>query len=134
MTIKTSTYREKQITPGPNRSNCNSLYGVFEIGIYCINSIPAFGFRFLTPPTPVAVIKTRCLKSNLSQLTSAVPSQHRFYAFRSPMVTDWRRLSSGKCGGGGRLVKLTSCLWHIQVGVIQSLWINVESLLSPEAQ
>jgi len=42
MTIKTSIHREKkQATPGPDSSNCNSIYGVFEIGLV--------GFIWLQP-------------------------------------------------------------------------------------
>jgi len=34
MTIKKQAYTDKkQITPGSDSSNCNSLYGVFEIGL-----------------------------------------------------------------------------------------------------
>jgi len=33
MAIKTSTHRKKQTTLRPDSSNCNSLYGIFEIGL-----------------------------------------------------------------------------------------------------
>jgi len=33
MSIKTSTHRQKQTSPGPDSSNCNSSFGVFKIGL-----------------------------------------------------------------------------------------------------
>ena len=33
MTMKTSAHRQKQTAPRPDSSNCNSIYGLFEIGL-----------------------------------------------------------------------------------------------------
>jgi len=45
------THRKKQTTQGPDSSNCNSLYGVFEIGIVVFDGYNLYVCLVLLPST-----------------------------------------------------------------------------------
>ena len=53
MTIKRANTDKKQTTPGPDSSNCNSLYGVFEIclGFIWMATVTAYAYLVRLPAT-----------------------------------------------------------------------------------
>jgi len=51
MIIKTSTQRQKHTPPGPDSLNCNSLYGVFKIGLVWLYMAAFYANLVLIPAT-----------------------------------------------------------------------------------